>query len=162
MKTLIWRESSKMRKIVVVNTSCLIALGKIRKLDLLCKLFNEVLVPIEVREEFTGTPLSCMSVMETVKNNKQLFIDELNLGRGEAAAIALALETKNICIIDDLRARKVAIKMGIKVIGTIGILLIAEKKGFIQSAYDEVKSLQRKGFFISNVLLEKIKNQEYP
>jgi predicted nucleic acid-binding protein len=69
-------------------------LDKIGKLDLLCKLYEEVLVPLEVREEFTGKLPSCMSIIKKEKYAKQLFIEELNLGKGEAAAITLPLETK--------------------------------------------------------------------
>jgi predicted nucleic acid-binding protein len=43
-----------MPKTVVVNTSYLIALDKIVKIDLLCKLYDEVLVPLEVQEEFSN------------------------------------------------------------------------------------------------------------
>ncbi|MDD1777399.1 MAG: DUF3368 domain-containing protein [Candidatus Helarchaeota archaeon] len=146
-----------MPKAVVVNTSCLIALDKIGKLDLLCKLYDEVLVPLEVQEEFGNELVSCMLIKKVRQLDKQLLIEELNLGKGEAAAIALALETNKICVIDDLRARKIAKKMDVKITGTIGILLLAEKKKIINSAYNEVKSLQKMGFFVSESLIKKIK-----
>jgi len=148
-----------MPKTVVINTSCLIALDKIGKLDLLCKLYEEVLVPVEVQDEFNNELLSCMIIKKVRQLNKQLLIEELNLGKGEAAAIELSLETNKACVIDDLRARKIAIKLGIKIIGTIGILMIAEKKELIKSAYKEVKSLPKNGFFISESLIRKIKRE---
>jgi len=89
--------------------------------------------------------------------DKQLLIEELNLGKGEAAAIALALETGKVCVIDDLKARKIAMKMEVKITGTIGILLFAEKKKIINSAYNEVKSLQKMGFFVSESLMKKLR-----
>ena len=85
-----------------------------------------------------------------------LLIHDLNLGRGESEVIALAAETDTRAIIDDLRARKVAKDLGIKVVGTIGILLKAESDGLIPSAYEKVKELRGKGFHVSDKLLEEI------
>jgi len=81
------------------------------------------------------------------------------LGKGEAAVLALALETGDTCVIDDQKARKVAFKMNIKVTGTIGILLKAEKEGLIHSAYSEVKNLKEKGFYVKKELLERLMNR---
>ena len=116
-----------------------------------------MLVPLEVQEEFNNELLSCMLIKKVRQLDKQVLIEELNLGKGEAAAIALALETNKICVIDDSRARKIAKKMGVKITGTIGILLLAEKTKIINSAYNEVKSLQKMGFFVSESLIKKIK-----
>ena len=59
-------------------------------------------------------------------------------------------------IIDDLKARKVAETLELNVTGTIGILLKAEKLGFIGSAYDKAKELRNKGFYVSDQLLDDI------
>lgn len=148
-----------MPETIIVNTSCLIALYKINRIDLLCKLYKKVLVPEEVYEEFSSLQLPCMSIVKSKEERKKIFIDVLNLGKGEASAISLALETGNICIIDDLRARKMALNIGIRITGTIGVLLIAEKKGFIQSAYEDLKTLKGKGFYVSEALLKKLKSR---
>ena len=144
---------------IITNTSCLIALEKIGRLDLLCKLYKEILVPLEVQEEFGKIELPCKSVVEVKEKYKKIFIENLNLGKGETAALAYALETGFGCIIDDLKAKKIAINMNIKVTGTIGILIRAQKEGHIQSAYLEVKTLKLKGFYVSNEILEKIKKK---
>jgi len=146
-----------MPETVIVNTSCLIALDQIGRIELLCKLYEKVLVPAEVKKEFTDLDLPCISIVEVSDENKKVFVEELNLGKGETAAISLAVETGNICIIDDLKARKISLKIGIKISGTIGILLRAEKKGFIKSAYDELLILRSKGFYVSEELLNKLK-----
>jgi predicted nucleic acid-binding protein len=59
-------------------------------------------------------------------------------------------------IIDDSKARRVAENMGIKVTGTIGVLIKAEKLGLIKSAHDKVIGLRDKGFYVSEELLEDI------
>jgi len=80
----------------------------------------------------------------------------LNLGKGEAEVITLAKEIAMKIIIDDLKARKVAETLELKVTGTIGLLLKAEKLGFIESAYDKAKELKDKGFYVSDELLDDI------
>ena len=75
-------------------------------------------------------------------------------GKGEAEVIALANDTGLKTIIDDLKARGIAEKFGLKVTGTIGILLKAESLGLLESAYKKPKELKEKGFYISEKLLD--------
>lgn len=60
-------------------------------------------------------------------------------------------------MVDDLKARKIAKDMGLKITGTIGFLLKAQKLGLIESAYRKAKELKDKGFYISESLLNEIK-----
>jgi predicted nucleic acid-binding protein len=57
---------------------------------------------------------------------------KLNLHAGESEAIALALE-RGIqgIILDDKQAREIAAELGLKVIGTLGLLILAKRKGFL-------------------------------
>ena len=57
----------------------------------------------------------------------KLLITDLNLGKGEADVIALSSQTGLKVIIDDSKARRVAENMGLKVTGTIGVLMKAER-----------------------------------
>ena len=86
----------------------------------------------------------------------RLLVSDLNLSKGESEVIALSNETGIRTIIDDLKARKVAERLGLNVTGTIGILLKAEEMGFIESAYNKAKELKDKGFHISDELLKDI------
>ena len=72
------------------------------------------------------------------------------LGRGETEAINLAVEHPgSLVILDDRRSRLVAGSLGLNIIGTLGILLIAKRKGLIQSLAMEIEYLQtRIGFRI--------------
>jgi predicted nucleic acid-binding protein len=78
------------------------------------------------------------------------------LGKGEADVIALSSQTGLKVIIDDSKARRVAENMELKVTGTIGVLMKAERLGLIESAHDKVKDLREKGFYISEELLENL------
>ena len=86
----------------------------------------------------------------------RLFIRDLNLGRGEAESIALASERGLTLVLDDLKARKIAETLDLRITGTIGVLLKAENMTFIKSAYDKTIELRDKGFYVSDKLLEEI------
>jgi len=149
-----------MPKIAVVNTSCLIALSNIEMIDILCKLYEKVLIPAGVLREFGEIALDC-SKIETVDNPLvSLFANQLNLGRGESEVITLAFTTENLAIIDDQRARGIAKTMGLKITGTIGLLLKSEQMKFIESAYEKVIELKNKGFYVSDALLKELSGKK--
>lgn len=137
----------------VADTSALIALEKVNLLDILCKIYAEIILPEAVINEL-GTPsMHCYIVKKVESPLVRLLISDLNLGKGESEVIALASETGMKAIIDDLRAREIAAKLGLKVTGTIGILLKAENLGLINSAYEKAKELREKGFYVADELL---------
>ena len=55
-----------------------------------------------------------------------------------------------------MKARQIAEKLGVKVTGTIGVLLKAENSGLINNAYDKARELRDKGFYVSDELLDKL------
>lgn len=141
---------------VIVDTSVLIALEKINLLDILCKIYGEFIMPEAVFNEF-GTPtINCYSVKEVKNTLINLLVSDLNLGKGESEVIALSSETGMKTIIDDLKAREIAEKLGLKVAGTIGVLLKAESLGLINDAYEKIRELREKGFYVSDELLNDI------
>lgn len=74
----------------------------------------------------------------------------MELDPGEASAIALALGIQNsLLIIDEKRGRKVAERLGLKVIGTIGVVVKAKHKGVIQGAKVVLEDLEESGLWIS-------------
>ncbi len=128
---------------IVSNSSPLISLAKIRKLDVL---EYNVVIPKAVFDEITRPKkeyvkeLYKWGIDKTVdiKNKKAVEYLELIIGRGEAETIVLAEELDiDAVLIDDLKARRIAKLRGLNVIGTIGVLLDAKEKGRI----DEVKPL---------------------
>jgi hypothetical protein len=141
---------------IIIDTSSLIALERINLLQILCKIYKEVVIPESVIKEFGNLSLSCLSIRKVESNLLKLLITDLNLGKGEADVIALASQTGLKVIIDDLKARKAAENMGLKLTGTIGVLLKAERLGLIASAQEKVRELREKGFYISEQLLEDI------
>jgi len=145
-----------MPELIIADTSSLIALERIDLLQILCKIYKEVVIPESVIKEFGNLSLPCLSIRKVESSLLKLLITDLNLGKGEADVIALATQTGLSVIIDDSKARKVAENMGLKVTGTIGVLVKAERVGLIKNAHDKVRELREKGFYVSEELLENI------
>ena len=140
-----------MRKIIS-DTSCLIVLSRIRRLNLLKDMYGEIWIPEKVKEEF-GEPLKTWIQIKKVRNQKAVRILELHLDPGESEVIALGLETEDsLLILDDNKARNSAKGLGLKVTGTLGIILKAKEKKIITSVSEIIEDLTRENFRISNEL----------
>lgn len=127
--------------IVVSDASPLIALDSINKLELLPLLYKQVLIPPRVYEEAGTNSLHAVSWLTVVPVEDNPFIIDLlaqGLDRGEAEAIALALQVKaQKLIIDERRGRSVAERLGLELIGTLGLLVKAKQAHLV----DEVRPL---------------------
>jgi predicted nucleic acid-binding protein len=148
-----------MSSIVISDASCLIALNNIGLLNVLNELYYEVLITQEVKNEF-GEPLPIWIKIVSVQNlQKKRELEEV-LDAGEASSIALSLEIEDsILIIDELKGRKIASSLNIKIIGTIGILILAYKKGLIKDLISVILKLVNNGFRLSDDLLNSIVDQ---
>src|SRR5438552_1084224 len=92
----------------VSNTSCLIALSSVAQLDLLERLYKQVVIPQAVADEW-GLPMPAWLTVHKVANQALAQALHMQLGAGEAEAIALAVEVgAERLILDDLLARNVA------------------------------------------------------
>ncbi|MCP4404840.1 MAG: DUF3368 domain-containing protein [bacterium] len=85
----------------------------------------------------------------------------LELDRGEAAAIALALESGiTQILIDEADGRATAKAMGLQPIGVLGILLRAKHEGKIISLSEEMSRLRHDaGFFIAETLFQRLRQE---
>jgi len=145
-----------MDKLIISDTSCLIALVNIDKLNLLKDLYKEIIITQDVYVEFGGE-LPDWIIITEVKNNQKQEELECKLDKGEASSIALALELDNsILIIDEIKGRKVAKSLNIEIIGTIGVILLADKKGLIKDVIGTILRLVNKGFRLFDKLVDKI------
>jgi len=145
-----------MPEIAIVDASALIALEKINLLDIICKLYDQIILPEAVINEYGNPAIDCYSTKTVESTLLKLLESDLNLGKGESEVIALGRETGIRIIVDDLKARKVAGTLELSVTGTIGILLKAEKAGLINSAHAKARELRDKGFYVSDQLLDDI------
>jgi predicted nucleic acid-binding protein len=139
--------------IVVSDSSPLIALCDLGKLDLLRLLYDQVVLPDAVWKEtaIAGQDQSGRKALleaswiEHVKVHNQLLVKSLaqKLDVGESEAIALALELNaDLLLMDERLGRNVAMRFGIDVTGVIGILLMAKAHGYLSAIKPELDRLR--------------------
>lgn len=154
---------------VVCDTNIIIDFAKILSLDLLKNIFKEVMIPVEVKEELLagergGTEeadirraIDEWAKVENVKD--MLAVESLrsHIGNGEAASIILYKETKaDFLAINDLKARGIAHAMGVKIIGSLGILRLAKDKGLLKEIKPSLDELRKIGAYIRDELYRRI------
>lgn len=145
---------------VIVNTSPLIVLDRIGRLDLLRSLYGRVVRPASVLEELRAgarhdsrrKTLEEMEWIVTEPDPPEMALRK-ELGDGETAVITLGFRTKaDLLILDDLQARLVAQQLGLRVTGTLGVLVAAHKAGFLNQLAGTFEELERAGFRITQDL----------
>jgi predicted nucleic acid-binding protein len=141
-------------KDAVTNSTCLIGLERIGRLDLLPKVFSNVFAPAMVAAE-VGSETSWLTV-QPVQNLAVVATLSTQMDEGEAEAIALAMELGDVLLIlDDKKARRVAQQIGLKVIGTVGMLLRAKRDGVITEIKPLLTALVEADFRISEGIIQK-------
>ncbi|HYK76358.1 MAG TPA: DUF3368 domain-containing protein [Daejeonella sp.] len=81
----------------------------------------------------------------------------MDIDRGEASAMALAIESENsLLILDDLKARKLAAKLNLNYTGTLGIILKAKREGLLSSIRPILEKIQMTNFRFSDKILNEI------
>ena len=138
-----------MQKTIISDTSCLILLDKIGELEILHKLFGTIIITSEVAEEFDQMLPAWFEIKQPTDKNYQAII-EFSIDKGEASAIALAVEMVDcLLIIDDLKGRKFAEGLGINIIGTLGIIMDAKLAGIILSVDTILAKIKQTNFRLS-------------
>jgi predicted nucleic acid-binding protein len=135
-----------LKGVIVSNATPIIAFSRINRLDLFQQVTGAIVIPQEVEKELYGhrrTDVPALNRSNWIKVRKvksQADVELLlpSLDQGEAEVIVLSKELgAGLIIIDELTARKVAIMMGLPVIGAAGLLMHAKRTGLIK----EVKPL---------------------
>lgn len=151
--------------IVVSNSTILIGLAKINKLELLNKLFSKVYIPDAVFSELTQTKkigasdIKNASYLErkSPKDVKEVALLLGNLDRGEAEVLALSKELNaDLVLVDEEKARKVVVIAGFEVMGLMGVLLMAKRYGLLKDIKPLIEELKKKKFRISEDIVAEI------
>ena len=138
-----------MHKTIISDTSCFILLSGIGELELLQKTYGQVLTTIEVASEFGQALPDWVEIKSPSDKNRQHDL-EMQVDKGEASAIALAIETPDsTLILDDIKARKLAEKLGLEITGTIGVIIKAKLKGIIPSIKPFLAKIRNTNFRLS-------------
>ena len=139
--------------IVITDTSCFILLDKIDAFDVLHRLFQNVTTTPEIKKEF-GSDLPQWVEIRAVQDVVLMDVLKESVDPGEASAIALAMETPNsLIIVDDLKGRKLASRMELKFIGTLGLLIMAKEHNVIPNIRSYINKIQKTDFRISQDLV---------
>jgi predicted nucleic acid-binding protein len=143
----------------ISNTSPLLYLYRIDALKLLPCLFNEVLIPGAVVAELQEGRRQGYNVPNVIDYEWIRIIEPhvtpsewlaADLGAGELATLSLAMDyTDRIVLLDDALARRTATAAGLKVWGTLKILLEAKSNGLIESIKPQLVRLEEEGMWVS-------------
>jgi predicted nucleic acid-binding protein len=139
----------------------------------LAHLLGRASVPIEVHDELVVAKPAGPGV-EALREAFATWIDVVELtplglieyhqlvrsvGPGEAAAIALAAQLgADLVVMDDRLGRKAAHTKGLRVTGTVGLLVQAQQDGLIKAVWPVVATMREAGLWISDELVEKALN----
>jgi predicted nucleic acid-binding protein len=150
---------NSLNKIVIADTSCLIGLNNINKLDLLKQLYDIVEITPEVKQEYEkkGDVIPAWFIIKEPENKSLVNTINKFLGKGEAESIVLAKEEDNaLLILDDSSARLYAIDLGLQVAGTMSIIDMARKEKLItgKEAIELITTMKQMGFHIKDRLLD--------
>jgi predicted nucleic acid-binding protein len=135
-------------KVIISDTTCLIGLTNIGQLDILRRMYGSIIVTPEVAEEY-GNSLPEWIIIKTVSDfNKTVAFNKF-IDLGESSAIALAIETENaLLIVDDRRARQFALGLGLKITGTLGLLIRAYENDVLRDIDSIVAGLRKTDFWL--------------
>lgn len=147
---------------VVINASPFILLSKCGLIELLPRLFPKILMPKSVSEEISrGSDIAS----ERMRKFEKTWLDRVpvsiakevefwNLGDGETEVLSLVLENKinHLALVDDRAARRCAETLGIKTLGTAGLLIVAKKRNLILRVKPDLEKLESAGLYFSREL----------
>lgn len=160
--------------IAVIDTGPLLVFAKLQRLHLLEMLYTHLWIPTAVHHESVTIGLECgyadaVQLQAYLVNHRWPVIQPATihssltaaaLGIGERHAIAIALEKKAALIIDDSEARRVAEKLGVTTLGSLGVLVQAFRRQLLTPAeLDEMLSTieNRTDIWIRPELCERIR-----
>ncbi len=150
--------------IVVANTSPLTNLAAIGQFDLLRRLYGQVHIAAGVWQELNaggqhwpgrGEVAGAGWIEQhTVQNRSLVTALQRDLDWGEAETIALALELEaGLAILDEWEGRRAAKRLGLRVIGVVGLLLEAKGRGLVKEVRPHLDALrQTAGFYLADSL----------
>ena len=163
-----WKRNSKrLAEIVIADAGPLIAFAHLELLSLLPEILGRIIVPDKVLQECLHIPtrqdaVSIKSAVDMgvltvqVSNDTPLEGLSSSLGAGEQSAISPALRLDCAVLMDDKLARRAASHLGLRVIGTGGVLIKARQMGRISEVAPLLEKLRAKGYHLSSGLISRI------
>ncbi len=119
---------------IVSDSTTLIILFDLERLELLSNLFDKIYIPSSVYREISvkkEIELPAFIQVKEVEESTDLKLLRKLLDEGESEAIVLAKKMRLGIIIDEKKGRKIAVNYGLKIIGLLGIIYLNIKKGYL-------------------------------
>lgn len=158
--------SSNSSREVVADAGPIIALARLDLLALPARIFDRACVTNIVADECMVNPqhpehCAIRKALEAGHLQRvewsQLPAPAMwNLDPGEASTIALAEASSATVLVDDRAARRASRSIGLSVIGTCGLLLVARRRGLIEAVRPLLETLTESGYYLSRPLIESI------
>jgi predicted nucleic acid-binding protein len=150
---------------IVSNTTPIISLLKLSKLEILKDLYSEIIIPKAVYEEVQlgrNKPyyidlkqFAWIQIFEVADRNSLKFFHDLDAGEAEAIVLAKEINAQ-LLIIDEKLGRYYASNAGLKITGTLGVLIKAKNAGFIEQVKPLLIELSQKDVWISENLIAEV------
>jgi predicted nucleic acid-binding protein len=154
----------------IVDSGPTIILAKIGRLDLLTSLARDVLLPSPVVREIRRGPASGAAqravasgwgTRVTVSYIRSAVRSVSLLGIGEQSVLTLALKRPGSrAVLDDGQARKAAKALGIPLVGTVGVIVAAKRRGLITEVVSLFHAIQAAGMYVDDGLLRNLAANE--
>lgn len=145
---------------VIVNTTPIIVLAEIGKLELLRELYGEITIPTAVYNEVLEKASDWIHV-EKINSPESYAMYKAKLHAGEVEVMILAQQDPkaDLLIIDDNAAKKTAKFLGLTVTGTMGVLLRAKREGLIDKVAPLLDKIRENGFYLSEKVVDMVLTQ---
>lgn len=145
-----------MQEVIISDTSCIILLNKIGAIDIVQKLFGEITITQVIADEYKRSLPNWFKI-EDPKEPGYYRLLSINLDPGEASAIALAIEQSDrLLTMDDLKGRRYAERLGMKVTGTLGVIVEAKLSGHIEAVKPLLSKIKQTNFRLTRELEAKV------
>ena len=156
---------------VISNTTPIIALASIEKLELIPKLFKEIIIAEAVRDEINAggkikvpspEKIEWIKIRKNITGTKEKSL--LDLDEGEKQTILMGIDADAstsdcLLLIDERKGRKIASSKGLRIKGTLGILADAKRRGLIDDFKTNAYRLLENNLYYDLKLIEAISQE---
>ena len=151
---------------VIMNASPIICMMKAGIIEVLPALFKDIVVPQEVKREIlvrgrTDLKGEVLASYQWIRLVNDIVVApqvaSWDLGQGESTVISFALDNPDFwTVIDDREARRCATALHCRHTGTLGIIVLAKRRGIIPSIRGYIERLKEAGLWLSDELVDQV------
>ena len=166
-------DSEEEKPVLVLDSSVLITFMELDRMDILLEMNNEyrIVIPRSVEQEVTRANRKIPNGIQVVDPEGSFTFYSLSIGPGESEVIELTQQLINegleaMAVLDDKKARSIAVRLGLPITGTLGLIELAKKEHIINKteAISLVKEISHTSFYatqhLKSLVIEKMQSQD--